>query len=339
MIWTSGLDDGCDYANQRCIEFTGKSEEVLMGNGWAEGIHPDDRQRSMDAYIRAFDSRQPFAVDYRLRRYDGEYRWVVDSGVPRFVHDGSFAGYIGSAIDISERKQAEEALATVSQRLIDAQDKERRRIARELHDDINQRLALLAIELEQLQNTPSEFHSRVQQLGKQLTDISNDVQSLSHELHSPKLDYLGTAAAIRGFCSELAKKHGVTIDFREESTPKHLPKEVALCLFRVAQEALHNALKHSAVRHFAVEVSSTAERVQLVVRDAGAAFDVEEAKSRSGLGLVSMQERLNMLRGQFSVESRPGEGTQIVASVPLIAEDEGSSAGWKGAKAHSAGFT
>ena len=120
--------------------------------------------------------------------------------------------------------------------------------------------------------------------------------------------------------------------------PKHLPKEVALCLFRVAQEALHNALKYSGVRHFAVEVSSTPERVQLVVRDAGAGFAVEEAKNHGGLGLVSMQERINMLRGQFSVESQPGEGTKIVASVPVIAEDEGSSAGWKKAEAHSAGL-
>ena len=150
---------------------------------------------------------------------------------------------------------------------------------------------------------------------------------------------MGIAAAIRGFCRETAERHELSIDFRDENAPAHLPKEAEISLFRVAQEALHNGLKHSGVRQFAVELSGTAEGVQLVVRDAGAGFDVEKAFRDGGLGLVSMQERMHLVRGQLSVESRPGEGTRIIASVPLHAKDVESSEGqgWKRAKSHSAG--
>jgi PAS domain S-box-containing protein len=240
---------------------------------------------------------------------------------------GKIAGFSKIARDISERKRAERELADMKQRLIEAQEHERARIGRELHDDINQRLALLVAELEQLQDNPSEVQNRLQEVRKRVTEISSDVQALSHELHSTSLEYLGIVAATRSFCRGLAAKYEVSIEFRDDHVPMHLPKEISLCLFRVAQEALHNALKHSGVKQFVVEMIGAAKEVRLVVRDAGAGFDVEEAKGRGSLGLVSMKERINMVRGQFSIESRPGEGTKIVASVPLKAENEGSSAG------------
>jgi PAS domain S-box-containing protein len=308
---------------------------------FVDTIHLDDRATFLAAIAGLTPEHPTSEVTYRALTSDGALVWLKSNGRGFFDGEGRLQRVIGMVADVTDVKEAEEALASMTGKLIEAQEQERARIARELHDDITQRLTLLAIEFERLQNTPSEFPSRVQELRRQLTEMLSDVQSLSHELHSSKLDYLGMAAAIKGFCTELAEKHGVSIDFKDENTPKHLPKEIALCLFRVAQQALHNALKYSGMRHFEVEVSGTAEKVQLVVRDAGAGFDVEETKRRGGLGLVSMQERVNMLRGQFSVESRPGEGTKIVASVPLIAQvgrsSEGS--GWKGAKAHSAGLT
>ena len=143
------------------------------------------------------------------------------------------------------------------------------------------------------------------------------MQSLSHELHSSKLDYLGVVAAVRGFCSQFSKQHKVSIAFTDSNVPADLSKEASLCLFRVAQEALHNAVKYSGTNQFTVRISGTADEVQLEVRDAGAGFDVEEAKKSRGLGLVSMQERMHLVHGRLSVESQPKRGTSVVAIVPL----------------------
>ena len=247
---------------------------------------------------------------------------------------GKIAGFSKIARDITERKLAERDLAEMTRRSIEAQEHERARIGRELHDNISQKLALLAVELEQLQNSPAEFQNRVQELQEQVAETLSDVQSLSSKLHSARLDFLGVVAAIGSLCKELATKYEVSVEFRHDNVPMHLPKEVSLCLFRVTQEALHNALQHSGVKQFLVKVSGVSEEVQLVVRDAGVGFDVKEAKRRGGLGLFSMEERINVVRGKLSIESRSGEGTTIIASVPLIAENEESAAeaGWNRAK-------
>ena len=153
--------------------------------------------------------------------------------------------------DITERKRAEAALSSARLRLIEAQEQERTRIARELHDDIGQRLALLTVELEQLQrraaDLPAEIRDRLGELHQQTAEMTADLQSLSHELHSAKLEYLGIVAAMKGFCREFGEKQNVEIDFNTHDLPGPLPAEISLCLFRVLQEALHNSAKHSGV--------------------------------------------------------------------------------------------
>jgi signal transduction histidine kinase len=150
---------------------------------------------------------------------------------------------------------------------------------------------------------------------------------MSHQLHSSRLDYLGVVSATGGFCKEFARQHEVAIEFADENVRKNLPQDVSLCLFRVAQEALHNAVKYSGVTQFAVELKGSETEIRLEVRDSGAGFDVEDAKSNGGLGLVSMAERVHLVRGRFGVESRPGEGTKIVAIIPLVPENSRPSAG------------
>ena len=157
------------------------------------------------------------------------------------------------------------------------------------------------------------------------SEIAGDVQALSHRLHSSKLDFLGIAAALKGFCDEFSRQHEVTVEFTEKDVPANLPQDAALCLVRVAQEALHNAVKYSETRSFAVELTGTQDEVRLEVRDWGTGFDVEAARRNRGLGLVSMRERVHLVHGNFSIESMPGEGTKIVAVVPLLAEGELSS--------------
>jgi PAS domain S-box-containing protein len=321
LIWMSDTNKLCTYFNDSWLAFTGRPMELELGNGWAEGVHPEDLQRCLDTYNRAFDARQTFKMEYRLRRRDGEYRSLLDIGVPRFNQGGSFAGYIGSCVDVSERKLAEDTLSSVNRKLIEAQERERSRIARELHDDVGQRLALLTVELEQLWQTcsdlPPALLQRIDKLRGQSSDIASDVQSLSHELHSSKLEYLGIATAMRAFCHELSAQQNVEVLFVHDEVPRTISQDISLCLFRVAQEALQNAVKHSGVRRFEVELRYAPDALHLTVRDSGAGFDVTGSMKSTGLGLISMAERLKLVDGQLSIDSRPHHGTTIRARVPI----------------------
>jgi signal transduction histidine kinase len=211
----------------------------------------------------------------------------------------------------------------VSGKLIEAQEQERSRIARELHDDIGQRLAMLAIELAQLQKSssnPLELPVTISKLQQQTSEIAADIQSLSHQLHSSRLEYLGLAATLRGFCQEFGDQQKADVDFETRDLPTALPSDISLCFFRVLQQGLHNAAKHSGVRHFKVRLWGTRDEIHLTISDSGVGFDTNEAKVGQGLGLISMQERLKLLKGTLSIESRPLHGTTIRASVPLKAD-------------------
>ncbi|HEV2397485.1 MAG TPA: MASE1 domain-containing protein [Candidatus Sulfotelmatobacter sp.] len=319
MIWTAGTDRLCTYLNQTWLEFTGRPLEAQLVNGWAEGVHVEDRNHCLGTYSQAFDRRRSFAMEYRLRRNDGEYRWILDTGVPRFNPDGSFAGYIGSCLDITDRKLAEEALAGVGRKLIEAHEEERTWIARELHDDITQRIALLAVELQRCdQRAPSlvTMHESLRLAYQRLSELGKDVQAISHRLHSSKLEYLGLVAAAKSFCRELSEQRKVRIEFKDADIPAAIPKEISLCLFRVLQEALQNAVKHSTDQNFTVEMQGSNEEISLTVSDSGIGFDWQEAMNRRGLGLISMRERLRFLNGEFSIRSAPGRGTSVVARIP-----------------------
>ena len=321
MIWMCDQQGNITYLNHRRAEFTGLNSPAAYTNVWTSYVHPDDRKNVMDVFTAGVMERKPFSMEYRLRRSDGVYRWMFDVASPRLNGDGTFAGFIGSAIDITDQKLAQEALDNVSGRLIEAQEKERTRIARDLHDDICQRLALLSMELEQANRngSPPATKQRLEQIRQHCAEIASDVQSLSHQLHSSKLDYLGIVAAIRGFCKEFEKQHEVQIEFKDESVPTRLSKDLSLCLFRVTQEALHNAVKYSGAHQFSVQLQAGENDLQLTVSDTGRGFDVEQAKTSRGLGLVSMQERVHLVHGRLLIDSRPGAGTRIVAIAPFVA--------------------
>jgi signal transduction histidine kinase len=251
---------------------------------------------------------------------DGNMIWVEKTGCAHFNEQGKMLRIVGMVADITERKLAEAALADVSRRLFQAQEQERKRIGRELHDDIGQRLATLAIKLEQLHEaTPDlpEVRRCIGELQKQAAEIATDIEHVSHQLHSAKLDYLGPVAAMRGLCHELGAQAKLKVDFKSQDLPESIPPEISLCLFRVLQEALHNTVKHSGASNVEVKLWGTPKKVHLTIVDSGAGFDINDAKMSRGLGLVSMEERLKQLEGTFSIESQPNRGTTIHASVPL----------------------
>jgi signal transduction histidine kinase len=202
----------------------------------------------------------------------------------------------------------------MTRKLIDAQEQERARISRELHD-INQRLSMLAVELEQLEGDPSDVQRRVRELRTQAAEISNDVQALSHELHSSKLEYLGVVAGIRSWCKEFGERQKIEVDFRSDVS-SFFPPEVGLTLFRVLQEGLHNALKHSGVRRVEVQLREQSGEIHLIINDLGKGFDLKAAQE-NGLGLTSMRERVRLIKGSIEIQSKPMSGTTIQVRVPL----------------------
>jgi PAS domain S-box-containing protein len=320
MVWMAGQDSLCHYFNRPWLEFTGRPLEAELGNGWTEGVHPDDFGHCMTTYVEAFENRESFRTEYRLRRFDGDYRWVLDSGVPRFNTDGSFAGYIGSLIDITDQKLAQETLSNLSQRLMQAQEEERASIARELHDDLAQRATTLVLRLQTLARDLSpgtNEHVRLQALCDQAFTLAKAIPALSHRLHSTSIAQIGIAAAAESLCQELSEQHQVTIDFMHEGIPENLAQDVAICLFRVLQESLTNAIRHAGVRNFTVALTAVPTEIQLTVSDAGAGFDFKMATKGRGLGLVSMKERLSAVGGDVVIESQPGAGTTVRVRVPL----------------------
>jgi len=300
-----------------CADYSLESSQIL-GRSHYE-VFPDLPERWEQIHRRGLAGETLRAEEDHWDRESGTSwsRWEVR---PWQNLEGVPGGILIFSEDITHRKQAEEALLGMSRKLIEAQEQERSRIGRELHDDICQRLALVALELGQLHENSvilSDVRSRMGELEKQISEIATDIQSLSHELHSAKLQYLGIAAAMRGFCREFAEQQELEIDFKAHDLPSPLSPDISLCLFRVLQEALHNSAKHSGVQQFEVRLWGTTDEIHLTVKDSGAGFDREASKENRGLGLISMEERLKLVKGTLSIDSQPKRGTTIDARVPL----------------------
>jgi PAS domain S-box-containing protein len=308
--------------NPAFLKATGLSEDQVVGKLVQEVIPKPALTMVLRKYEEAIGGKKTVrweeTSEYPAGRKVGEV--VV---APVFDGAGRCTHLVGAVHDITERRLAEENLADLSRKLLEAQEQERSRIGRELHDDINQRLALLSVEIQRVTEvspvTYAELRSRMDELGKRTSEISAGVQSLSHELHSSKLEYLGLVSAMRGFCKEFGEKHKVEVAFASEGMPAIVPPEVSLCLFRVMQEGLHNALKHSGVRLFEVKMQGSHTEIHLTVRDSGVGFDSELIKDTPGLGLVSMQERVRLVKGTISITSKLQSGTEINVRVPLQA--------------------
>jgi PAS domain S-box-containing protein len=323
MMWMAGVDKLCTDFNLGWLKFTGRSIEQELGNGWAEGVHPDDLQRCLKSYIEAFDARLPFTIEYRLRRHDSQYHWISDAGSPRFLADGSFAGYIGCCLDIHDRKAEELARLELTRRLLGAQEAERSRIARELHDGIGQEIALLSIQMQRAsasiwQKPGGGKNLGMQQLSDKLAAIGVHVSLLSHQLHSSELEFLGLTVAITKLCREFSEEYPIKVTCICSRIPAQLNIDIALTFLRIVQESLHNVAKHSGAKTVQVEVVGTTEEFSLSVSDDGAGFDVQGSKAAAGLGLISMRERMHIIGGEFAIESIPDVGTCIRARVSMV---------------------
>ena len=258
-------------------------------------------------------------MDYRVVLPHGEVRIVHSEGDVTRDESGRLRRVFGTVQDITDRKRADQALEELAGRLIHAQEEERSRIGRELHDHISQRLGLQAIKIDQLRTDAGlapTIASAIADLRQSTDDIADDVHRLSHRLHSSTLDYLGLGPALRKLVGEFSTRHGIAIDLTEASLPTPLASDAALCLFRIAEESLTNIAKHSHARSARVHVSGAADGVHLTVEDDGDGFDVRTLENKAGLGFVSMQERLRVLRGTVRVDSTASQGTRIAVWIP-----------------------
>ena len=283
-------------------------------------VFPDLPERWKEVHRRALSGETVRAEEDRWDRAQGTV-WVQWEIRPWKTVEGVQGGILIFAVDISRHKEMEEALRDTSRKLVESQEQERTRIGRELHDDISQRLAMLTVEVDDLSaNFPASVSERKQRLAKfreRLVDISRGVQSLSQQLYSPHLEFIGLAAAMRGFCRDFAEGQKVEVHFEATKTKCTPAPDVSLCLLRVVQEALHNAAKHSQVRRFDVRLACSTSELNLLVSDRGAGFDLESALKSGGIGLSSMQERVRLINGTIAIDSKPLGGTTIRVRAPL----------------------
>ena len=234
------------------------------------------------------------------------------------------------AVVVEEREQARVVEKELSKRLISEQERERSRLARELHDDICQRLAMLSMKIEKvttgLGHRQESVADQLDQIWQECSNLTGEVQSLSHELHPSILDNLGLATAVKSFCREVSEQNGVMVEFVDRNIPNSLPPEISLSLFRVVQEAIHNALKYSGQKRFEVRLETGGGGIQLEISDRGVGFDPANMKNSAGLGLVSMAERIHQVNGTFKIVSQPNSGTRIQVRVPLATQSKARTA-------------
>jgi PAS domain S-box-containing protein len=284
----------------------------------ASHIHSDDRERVLSTLRKQSQTVEQFDFVFRVIARDGKVVWVHNLVNTKF-EGGRSKSLHGFMIDVTERKCAEEALRDLGGRLITAQEEERSRVARELHDDLNQRMALLSIELERLRqnlHNQGDLQSRLQALQTQTQEISADLHRLSYKLHPSKLDDLGLVPALKGLCQELSNQQ-LKIEIHQKGFPSTLPHDLTLCIFRIVQEALSNCVRHSGAKAVEVLLEQSASAVGVSISDNGCGFDLGSPFLKKGLGLISMRERVRLVRGEINVFSRPQRGTRIEVSVPL----------------------
>jgi PAS domain S-box-containing protein len=339
MIWTARPDTTLDFLNHTCVEFTGRTLEQLVNEGWLDCVHPDDLDHCLNTYGPAFEAREPFFMEYRVRHADGGYRWLLATGVPKYGADGSFAGYIGCDVDITERRIAEDRtresrvaleqshreIQHLAGRLIEAQDTERARIARDLHDDVSQQLAGVSIAFSGLKQRLGEYgvseelRQELVDLQQQTLTLSRNVRQLSHDLHPTVLRHLGLERALTSYCGELQRSHGVVMRCHADGDFASVAPEAGLCLYRIAQEALRNVVAHAGASRAEVRLCRRDDNAELTITDDGRGFDVHDPERHNGLGLVSITERAKLSGGSISIETGLNQGTRVQAVIPVNA--------------------
>ncbi|MGA9304667.1 MAG: PAS domain S-box protein [Candidatus Sulfotelmatobacter sp.] len=329
LVWMSGTDKLCYYFNKGWLDFVGRTLEEESGNGWTENVHPEDFDRCLQIYVSNFEARRPFEVEYRMRHHTGEYRWILDRGVPRYAADGTFEGYVGGCLDIHDQKQAAEKvrIADDMTRLMKAQDEERRRIARELHDSAGQTLTVLGLNLAQLVERAQVIAPELAEEGKEIEavvqQLHREIRTTSYLLHPPLLDECGLASALNMYVEGLADRSHIAITLDVAANVGRLPGDMELAIFRLVQECLTNIHRHSGSKTALIRITREGQSIRTEVQDNGTGISPErlsEIQARgSGVGIRGIGERIRQFHGEMKIESN-ASGTSVVVSIPVPKE-------------------
>jgi PAS domain S-box-containing protein len=298
-----------------------EKDEVTFQN-FLSRVHFEDRIVVEHSIKDALKRKGHFLVRHRIIRPDGQVRWISENGRVEPVESSGSSRVLGISIDVTEQVMTERATHDLGGRLISAQEEERKRIARELHDDLSQRLAMLSVEADQLgrlDNAPAA-QPLISEIAEQVKDLSSEIHRLSYQLHPAKLEQLGLVAATRALCHEQSRIWAIPIDFIQAGIPRELNRATALGIYRIVQEGLQNVGKHSQATHARVELTRENDMIRLLIRDNGRGFDTELVHRHAGLGLLGMRERVHLAQGRILIQSAPGKGTNIEVKVPFSEE-------------------
>ncbi len=332
MIWMSDTEHRGTYFNKPWLDFTGRPLEDELGFGWLEGVHPDDRELCERVCLDAFELRQTFSVEFRLRRADGAYRWVHDTGVPRYSAEGEFQGFVGSCVDTTEPREAEEALRRSQEglrrlagRLIAVREEERAGIAREVHDEFGQALTVLKLDLswqvDHLADDPAAARQRGQAMLEWVDALLDSVGQLSSRLRPAVLDHLGLPEAIDWQVRDFAKRSGCSYSLSLDAGEIELDSARDTAIFRILQESLTNVVRHAEAEHIDVSLASDDGLLVLEVVDDGRGIRPEEISSATSIGLLGMRERAAAFGGHVDIGPGDPRGTVVRLRMPLRPEE------------------
>lgn len=328
------------YESPSIKRVLGYSQDELIGRSPLDLTHPEDVSNIRQVLDRLRQRGMTSApVEFSFRHKDGGWR-ILEGVAKHAVEDPAVGGIVVTSRDVTDRRRAElelrekeaalrsshRALQAVTARLLEAEETERRRLSRELHDDLNQRLAALAMEAGSIAKTlppsgPVELRNHLRALQSDLTDISGQVRSMAYHLHPSILDDLGVVVAVRSFCADFTRREGIKVRFTHRGVVESLDHQVSSTVYRITQEALRNVARHSGAKTASVCLSASVDAITLRVADTGCGFDVKAAHAQPGLGLTSMGERARLLGGTFDVTSRIGSGSIIRVHIPRVRQE------------------
>jgi len=321
MIWISGNDRLCTWFNRPWLEFTGRTMEQELGNGWLGAVHPEDLTRCVETYVASFDRGVPFTMEYRLRRHDGRWRWILDNGIPLHEENGTFTGYIGSCVDVTDRKQTEQELEQyrkdlkkVSAERMLAEERERQRLAEDVHDGLGQTLFRARLKIDQIAD------ARAKEVGTILEEIAGMMNTMTFELSPPVLRKLGLRAAVKWLARDMQKRYELVVEIDSDEQDIPIDGPVALILFRSVREVLINVAKHAQTDRANLSLRRIDRTLQIEIEDHGKGFNVADQSHHveSGhFGLFSVRERMEYVGGTFMIQSAPGAGARVILTAPL----------------------
>jgi PAS domain S-box-containing protein len=344
LIWMAGLDMNCDFFNENWLEFTGRTLEQEVGDGWIKGVHPEDLEFCIKTYTDSFNKRERFRMEYRLLNKNGEYKWILDIGVPRFTDDNKFVGYIGTCTDITDRKWAEsileqynkeleqnvtlrtgelvkanEQLQQLTTYLHEIQEQERKLIAREIHDELGQAMAAFKIEISLLEKKLSNSKSKLKNgwlehlisMEGALDESIKSMREIVSKLRPSLSDDIDLVQDIDKLTQDLSKRVLLPITFQSNTDVVTLEPNIAIEVYRVVQECLTNVIKHANATEVSVIVLELKDKYKFVVTDNGQGFDLTQLNNRNRFGILGIKERVQRIGAVINIISKIESGTTV----------------------------